>query len=612
MDINDLPPPPKKKSSNKKSSKPAKPKHVFGSVLLPGTTLPVPDLPPILPPKVDLGPSVRDFEDLRRVAHELALRKMQPLRLYEPLPIQAEFHDCNSKTRLLRGSNRGGKTLTCAIEFAKAVLGIGRGPKNDGRFYIVGKDEKHLGEVIYRKMFRPGAFRMIRDEVTGDWRAYRPWTDGHRRKASKPCPPLIPPREIVSISWSKKVASIPEKVTLRNGTEIDFFSSLAKPPRGSDLDGVWLDEEIVDSDWVPEMHARLLDRQGFLIWGFTPQTGSDRAFELHQRCEEQMEDWRLSGYQIEKEPAAREFVILLRDNTHFSQAEKDEYAANFSAEEQAVRIDGDFAIEAAKVYPEFAPSVHSVPYFDMPMEWTRYAVIDPGRQICAVLFAAVPPPDAEFPSGSIDDNGEPEMVKVLDRKIVILYDELYIPNCDAVLFGEKMKLKCQGQDFEAFIIDGHGSRSHEAGSGKTIEQQYTEQLRKQDIESRISGHGFIIGSDDAAGRTEAFRLWLRVQKWGRPSLHIIDVKNRLPNLKWELERWRYKRSRDGILDQPETRGRVHLMACCGYLAHYDPKYVEPVARARAKGGAYQAFMRREARRRHRQGPKAIVFGPPKR
>lgn len=546
------------------------------------------------------------------MANELATRKMQALRLYEPLPIQKEFHDCTAKTRLLRGSNRGGKTLTCAVEFARSVLGIGRGPKNNGRFYIVGKDEKHLGEVVYRKLFRPGAFRMIRDEVTGDWRNYRPWEDAHRRKESKPTLPLIPQREIASVSWSKKVASIPEKVTLRNGTEIDFFSSLAKPPRGSDLDGVWLDEEIIDSDWVPEMNARLLDRQGFLIWGFTPQTGSDRAFELHQRCEEQFEDWRLSGFAPEKEPSAREFIILLRDNTHFTDKEKKEYADNFTPEEQAVRIDGDFAIEAAKVYPEFSPSIHGVPYFDIPMDWTRYAVIDPGRQICAVLFAAIPPDDAEFPSGIETEYGEAEMIQCRGKQIVTLYDELYIPNCDAIQFGERMKQKCTGQDFEAFVIDGHGSRNHETGSGKTVAEQYTEQLKIQGVKSHMSGHGFIIGSADARGRTEAFRLWLRVAQHGRPTLHVVDLKNKLPNLKYEIERWRYKRLRDSVLDEPETRGRVHLMACCGYLAHFDPKYVEPKVGRGAGGGAYAAFMRRQAHRNRRDGPKSVVFGPPKR
>lgn len=560
LEIPQLPEPKSKPKVKRKRGRPKKPPKP------PPVTLSAPTLSDLLPIETPTpaGPSRADIDEIRRIAHEITLRKMQSLRLYEPLPIQAEFHKCKSKVRLLRGSNRAGKTIVAAAEFARIVLGQHEGfPKRDGRAYIVGKDEKHLGEVIYRKLFRPGAFKIIRDEATREWRAFRPWEprDAERKKEAKPALPLIPAREISSISWNKKVSSIPEKVVLRNGWEIDFFSSLAKPPRGSDLDFVWLDEEIVDSDWVPEMLARLIDRQGRLIWGFTPQSGSDRAFELHQKCDEEFEDWRQSGFSPDREPANREFVILLRDNPHFTEKEKREHASSFSAEEQAIRVDGEYAIEASKIYPEFNVNIHSIPYFDMPDDWTRYAVVDPGRQICAVLFAAVPPPDAEFPSGAVDSSGKPVVIDCTGKSFVFLYDELYIPNCDAVQFGERMARKCVGQAFEAFIIDGHGSRSAEAGSGKTIEQQYRAELEKHGVRSRISGHGFLIGSDDVAGRVEAFRLWLRLAPHGLPKVLCVDVKNRLPNFKWEIERWRYKKTAAGITDQPESRGRTHLMAC---------------------------------------------------
>ena len=605
LPIPELPKPKSKaKKSHKKKPPPPEP------VDLPVPTLQSVITPPSPPPEP--SHSRAEIDDLRRIAHEVVLRKMQSLRIYEPLPIQKEFHDCNAKVRLLRGSNRAGKTIVAAVECARIVLGKDpRFPARDGRCYIVGKDEKHLGEVIYRKLFRPGAFKMIRDKKTGDWRAFRPWDpeDAGRRKEAKPSLPLIPQREIVSVSWNKKVSSIPEKVVLRNGWEIDFFSSLAKPPRGSDLDFVWLDEEIVDGDWVPEMLARLIDRQGKLIWGFTPQTGSDRAFELHQRCDEEMEDWRQSGFSAEKEPANREFVILIRDNPHFTDKEKREHASSFSPEEQLVRIDGEYAIEAAKIYPEFNATLHNIPYFDIPMDWTRFAVIDPGRQICAVLFAAVPPDDAEFPSGATNERNEPVMIDCSGKEFVFLYDELYIPNCDAEQFGERMARKCLGQDFEAFIIDAHGSRSAEAGSGKTVEQQYRDQLQKRGVRSRSTGHGFVAGSDDVMGRIEAFRGWLKLRPYGLPKVLFVEMKNKLPNLKWEIERWRYKKTKEGVTDQPESRGRVHLMACTGYLAHHDPRFVPATKAAGRPSGAYAMFLEKMARRSRSRGAQSISFGP---
>lgn len=606
LEIPQIPPPKAKKK--RKRGRPRKEKVAPA----PAVPLEIPVIPTKPEPEAAKLSTVDRAEYLKLI-HEIALRKMQALRLYEPLPIQREFHDCNAKVRILRGSNRAGKTIVAAVETARIVLGQHPGfPKKDGRCYIVGKDEKHLGEVIYRKLFRPGAFKMIRDEVTGEWRAFRPWlpADAARKNQARPALPLIPQREVASVSWNKKVSSIPEKVVLRNGWELDFFSSLAKPPRGSDLDFVWLDEEIVDSDWVPEMLARLIDRQGRLIWGATPQSGSDRLWEQHLICEEQMEDWRQRNF-TGPEPSHREFLVLIADNPHFTEQEKKEHADSFSPEEQLVRVGGEFAISAAKIYPEFNLNTHSVPYFDIPMEWTRFAVIDPGRQICAVLFAAVPPEDSDFPTGRTTASGEDEIMPTRGWDWVFLYDELYIPNCDADQFGERMERKCKGQDFEAFIIDAHGSRGHEAGSGKTVEQQYREQLKSRGVKSRITGHGFIAGSDDVIGRIEAFRGWLKVRKNGFPKVLIVDVKNRLPNFKYEIERWRYKKTKDGITDQPESRGRVHLMATTGYLAHYDPKYTEPQRAAARVGGAYAAFLARRARDRRKSGPPSVSLGPPR-
>src|SRR5258707_330098 len=47
---------------------------------------------------------------LRALAVELATRKMEGLALYEPLPVQAKFHQSAVRVRILRGSNRSGKT----------------------------------------------------------------------------------------------------------------------------------------------------------------------------------------------------------------------------------------------------------------------------------------------------------------------------------------------------------------------------------------------------------------------------------------------------------------------------------------------------------------------
>lgn len=586
----------------------------------PGSPLrgPVTPLPPPPDPAhtgaPDRGPAASDVLEYRRLLLEQLARRMEAVRLYEPLPTQEKFHACRSRNRLVRGSNRAGKTLATAVEATRAVLGRdphGKYPERDGRCYVVGRDEKHLGEVIYRKLFRPGAFRIVRDEVTGVWRSYRPWSaaDAARARQSKPAPPLIPRRYVKSITWKSKGDSVPEKVTLISGWEVDFFSSLGKPPRGSDLDLVWFDEEIVESDWYPEMSARLLDRNGRLIWGATPQGGTTRLFELHQRCEEAYEDWEGREFAAEHEPEHREFFVSLADNPYIDEAQKRALEQDLSEDEADVRIRGNFAIEATRVFPEWDTRVHGVRYFDVPDHWTRYAVVDPGRQVCAVLFACVPDPEDAFPYAETPDGLA--FQEVGEDEYVFLYDELYIRGCDADTFGARMAEKCRGQEFEAFIADAHGIRQHDMGSGKSLEQQYGDALRHHGIESRLTGSGFVWGSDDVAGRTEAARRWLRVRRNGQPTLRAVAVHDRLPKFKYEIERYRYKKAQNLVTDVPEDRGPVHLMACLGYLAAYGPKYVPPARGRRRYSEAYLGFLRKRAARRKADGSASVNLGPPR-
>lgn len=579
--------------------------------MLPSPAPPPPPEP--VNPDIDVGPAVSDVLEYRRLLMEQARRQIEALRLYEPLPLQTDFHSCKARNRLLRGSNRSGKTLSAAVELARAVTGrdpVGKYPERDGRAYVVGKDEKHLGEVIYRKLFRAGAFKIIRDIETGVWRSYRPWStaDRMRKKEAKPAPPLIPERYIKARTWKSKGDNIPEKITLTTGWEIDFWSSLSKPPRGSDLDLVWFDEEIVDSEWYPEMSARLLDRAGVLFWGATPQTGTDRLYELHCRCEEQFELWQQEGFKPDEEPSSREFLILLKDNPHIEEQQKVELEKDLTEDEIEVRIGGGFAIEASKVYPEWNPRVYDIPYIDIPNTWTRYAFIDPGRQVCAVLFAAVPHPEESFVVGEGPD-GRDIVLAVGQDKYVLLYDELYIRNCDAAKFGERMAAKTAQQEFEAFVIDRHGSRISDIGSGRSVEEQYSAALEANGVKSNRTGHGFLWGSDDVDGGIESVRTYMRIRPNGRPTLITVAVKDKLPNFKWEIERYRYKKTKEGAIDKPEDRGRVHQMANVRYCAVFDPVWVQPRGRARDGNTPYAAFKRKQARRRQADGNGSINLGP---
>lgn len=534
--------------------------------------------------------STRQCALLRRLLNERARRRHESLKLYEPLPAQARFHASDSKQRILRGSNRGGKTLPAAVEIARALTGqdpFGKYPQRDGRCYIVGRDLKHIAETMWHKLSRAGAFKIIRDRVTGQWRAYRPWEPGdvEREAEAKPAPPLIPPRFIQAIAWENKAKRIPSKVTLKNGWEIDFFSSDAKPRRGVDIDLWWIDEELEDEEWYGELVARILDRKGRGVWSATPQTGNDTLLVLSERAREEEGEERRS---------VEEFVILLADNPHMNAEEKKEFMKSLTEADIEVRIHGEFAQTQRRVFPEFSKALHLCDWFPVPRHYTRYAIIDPGRQVCAVLFAAVPPPrDGKDPHAG---------------PFVYLYDELYIKACSAEMFGQKMRHKCEGQNFEAFVIDRHGARLYDIGGGKSVEQQYRAALAKQGVKSRRTGAGFVLASDDVDGDLEMARAMLLVRDDGTCRLRVVG--GRCENFLREIQRYRYKVVRGEVLDKPEDRGAVHQMANFRYLAAYDPKFRPPQGSGKARlGPAVAALRAKQEQERKHNGQSRVLLGP---
>jgi hypothetical protein len=524
---------------------------------------------------------------VQRLLAEVAHRKIESLNLYDALPAQESFHASKAPERLLRGSNRGGKTLPAAVEVARAVTGqdpYRKYPEQDGVVMAVGKDGKHVAQVMMRKLSRAGAFKIIRDHETGEWRAFKPFlpVDLIRFMENPKCvrlaPPLIPPRLIESIGWENKRENQPNVVKLVTGWEIRFFSSLGKPPQGSDVDLVWLDEEIVDPDWYPEMSSRLLDRRGRLIWSATPQSGTDQLFALHERAEQEKD---------QAAPRVTEHVILLAHNPHIEEAEKKLLADKLSEDEARVRIEGEFAMLGYRVYPEYRRLMHAIDYFEVPRHWTRYAVIDPGRQVCAVLFAAVPPP------------GEGDKV--------YLYDELYIRDCSAEVFAQQMAQKTAGQTIQSFICDQHGAAHTDAGSGLSVAEHYSTALRKHRVESVATGHNFVWGFDNVQAGVEAFRAWLRPAEDGLPKVRVMV--ERLKHFEAEIKTYRYKRVGGVVTDKPEDRGRVHLMACSRYLASYNPRYHKPPVGKSPGGAAFNAFKRKEKKRKEQSGAKNVVLGP---
>jgi len=510
---------------------------------------------------------------IQSLLKEKRRRECESLRLYNPLPNQRLFHQSLAYIRLLIGGNRGGKSRAAAVEFARAMTGrdpYKKYPEKDGKFYVVGKSLAHIGDTIYPLVFRAGAFKMIRDVNTGKWRSYRPWDEADRDNAHlvKPMPPLIPPRLIKSWAWENKAKQELSRVELHNGWQALFFSARGRMPQGTSVNGVWFDEEIEDSNdgpWFPEMSARLMEDNGLFMWSATPQSGYDQLFDLHTKGEMQAERYKQDPVNNPK-PDIVTFSFDLSDNPHIPTQAKIRFLSNLSAEEASIRGQGDFSLAQKRVYPEFNMIDHSYPLppGKIPKHWTKYAYVDPGHTVCAVEFFACPPL-SECPE---------------NQPIVICYDELYIQNCSAKKFGIMMESKCKGEIFEAFYIDKHGSLPREAGSGRSIYEQYAFELRQRGIVSRLSGSEFIFGSDDRKSGVMMVHTYLEKRESGGARFRIgvhADNPNeaRCPNLVLEMKKYRKKKVKGVVVDDPEDRGPTHTCQCVRYMAMSNPKYVEP-------------------------------------
>lgn len=512
-------------------------------------------------------------QELVRVRKLLAVaaeRNREALKLYFPLPNQMAFHQSTAPERMIRGSNQAGKTLAAAVEVAWAATGQHPYlpyPKGGMEIYLVAKDGKQVGEVWWRKLCLPGPFEMIRDEKTREWRSYQPWetSDQDRKSERVPAGPLIPQRfwdgEPI---WENKGAMVPRILKLKNGTRIHFFTGNAKPPHGTQIHMAAFDEEIGSQLWYSEIAARLLRFKGKFIWSATPQAATEGLYELHLRAEAE---------EKKAQPAVTEHFLHIKNNPHIDEESKQILLGKLTDPEQKrVRWDGEYAGSQLHIFPEWNINIHGHLHEDehggpipIPADWTRYMVVDPGHAVCAVLFAAVPPK-------SVGD-------------YIYLYDELYIQPCmNADMFAARVEAAIKDQHFYEFVIDSHGGRTTEQGSGLTIAQQYSRALARKRIASESTGADFIWGMDDVLSGNMAVHDWLHVRaNTGDAKLRVLarrtaggSLECLLPNFDFEIKRYRKKRAPDGtITDKPYDK-HDHLMSCLRYLRGRNPQWHPPV------------------------------------
>lgn len=517
-----------------------------------------------------VDPNKYELDAYVSVDIELDARRTEALRIYEPLPWQEEVHLCRTTEVMVSGGNRSGKSCCGFAEDARALCGCDphhKYPERDGILVIVAENWKAIGMVVYPALFK-SAFQMIRDEATGKWRAYRPWdpADVARKSESKAAPPLIPKRLIVpkSMSFLNKKERHLSSFEMVNGWKCFVFSSEGEIPMGFQADRIHLDEDIKNPKWIEEMQARLSDRKGVMWWTATPTRDNHAMIDMDDRAEKQADEVAKGERQTAD---VVKFTFDFTKNPHIEEDEKRKRLEAWAAAGEDVlnqRAYGILGGSTTLMYPNFSMAVHGMerdrfPNHDVPKHWCRYAYIDPGHAVTAVLFAAVPP------SEEYDEVGE---------DFVLLYKELYLKQCNAEIFGREMAAACMGESLWAFVLDVHGGRLRDIGAGVSLKRQFSAALKRHNCASLTTGHSFIDACDDISARTEAARIMLHVRPAGTPYLRVLE--GSLPNLIWEVKRYTKQVDAKGhVTDKPRVRGFVHQCQNLEYMAAHNPSYHQP-------------------------------------
>jgi hypothetical protein len=514
-----------------------------------------------------------DINELRKSAKEQMRRECESLRLYEPMPFQDAFHRCRAAQAVMQKGNRAGGTASLMVEVARAVTGqdpYSKYPKENGRAYVLGYGEKHIGRVFHKYLFRAGVFSIIRDEHTKKWRAYRPWMDKHREAEKKPAPPLIPKRFIKSLSWEKKSEYVFSLVTFINGWELHAMNSSGDSGQAQGFDAhlYAIDEDLATANWYEEAQGRIAACGGLLRWAALPHAKNNDLMRLLELAENNAGN---------PDPTAVVFRASILDNKFIDQESVKRSVEGWKALGDDVyrkRVMGEIVLDSVLMYPTYNRRIHSAirregeqetevqrimreRQGEPPDDWTRFMIVDPGHTVCAVLFCATPPPE-------------------IGRQRVI-YQEAYIRNANASHFGEALDLYARDKVFEKFIIDMHGANLTSSGDGIRPLEHYTAELVKRGLKCEQTESAFSAGCDRIGLREECLRNWLAIERDGQPTLLIVN--ERCPNLCIEMERFRKKTTRiagqDVPLDEGNRRANTHAIECAEYFAADGGEYIKP-------------------------------------
>lgn len=537
----------------------------------------------------------------------LANRNNLAISVFRPTSLQNLIFTDPSKYLLVQGGNRAGKSLCAAVYFAAMALDMSvtlstgevvrmRPPSQRGRklvLYQISYDERHIGQVVHKLLLEPGLFKVVRDPISKQIRAYDPDTDaGMKQLDSKP---LIPKQYIKEIAWNVRAEKIFTRILIHDpGTkeelaEIFAFTSKGAPQAGRAVSGVWIDEAIATEGYASEMRARLVDdgdaaggreNSSWMIWSSWPKSDSQDLINYADMIDKHVAD---GNHHIGKK-----VMLTMTGNKFLSRKAVAEFLAGCSSQEEIdARDKGMFTTEAIRMYPLFDKNYHTA-YSDPesddllaktlrirdgipPNTWTKYLIIDPGTNAPAALLCAVPPPEiGEF---------------------YIPYHEIYPGRADAIQLAKMIKRDMPDEKFYQFIIDHRASRQTPMGFGSTIKNEYERAFELAGLTCHLTKGSFLPGCDDPGGRQMIINSWLHPNRTGQPKLRIVT--HRCPKLCEQLTKLKKKVVQKEVKDERKQDGQPSdVVDALAYFAGSHPRYIYIKPSLEDASPAFQRYMKK--------------------
>ncbi len=581
-----------------------------------------------------LGSTLKLSPSQAQMLVEKANRQFSALDLFRPQPHQDPIFTSGATQLLVKGGNRSGKSLCTAALFSAfatdSSITLSTGQKvrirreherDVGRpltCFIVAYDAQNIGRNIHRLLFEKGAFDIIRDRRTKQWRAfdYQNPDDLQRKNEARPAPPFIPARYIVpkSFSWEQKSAKIFTQFFVHNPvtkeviTKVYAFSSKAEAPQGTPCSFIFIDEQLANQD-LSELAARLPDGpRGRLVWSSWPRGGDSCLLEFSRKAKEQ---------EGQENPQLQQITLTTSGNMQIDEIGKRQFIENLTPEERIARDLGEFMTDNLKMYPIYSPDVHCAyrqcpicrakpdaecPCKDTddelasilrknngqaPRDWCRELILDPGTSNPGVLLCAVPPKD-------------------LGDYLIVL-EELYPGRKDATQLAPLIKQKTGSFQYNRFIIDQNAGRQTSMGQTYSVADTYAHAFQKFGLRCKNSGSHFIFGSNNVGARIALVQEAMHLDKSGKPRLRIVN--HLCPTLCKQLQETLKAESKGDPIDDRHAKGqKVDLVHCLEYWVASLPFYVEPPLENQSSDPKWKWFQAFKARNKT-QAESDGVLGP---